>query len=127
MFKRILIAAAALGLSAMAVAPTAAFADTAPPAHYRGGGYYPTYPAPTYPPPYYGGGGYWHPHWGFSITVNPPPPTPTYWNCGPAYRTVKWWDQWGNPHWSNVPVDQNCAPPPPHWGRSEFPGPTAPW
>lgn len=38
--------------------------------------------------------------------------------CAPVVKKVKWWDNWGNPHWSNVVVGQKCS-----FGGPGFGGP----
>ena len=92
MLKRIALATAAAGFLAVAALPTTASAGG-----YGQGGYNQG-----------GGFGYFQfggPGWSFGF-ANPPPPRPV---CRPLVKNVKWWDNWGNPHWNQVVVGQDCG------------------
>ena len=81
MLKRIALATAAAGFLAAAALPSTASAE--------GFGYF-----------QFGG-----PGWTFGFS-DPPPPRPV---CRPIVKNVKWWDNWGYPHWSQVVVGQDCG------------------
>lgn len=92
MLKRIALATAAAGFLAAAALPTTASAGG-----YGQGGYNQG-----------GGFGYFQfggPGWSFGFS-NPPPPRPV---CRPIVKNVKWWDNWGYPHFSQVVVGQSCG------------------
>jgi hypothetical protein len=98
MLKRIALATAAAGFLAAAALPTTAAAE--------GFGYF-----------QFGG-----PGWNFGFANPPPsPPRPV---CRPIVKNVKWWDNWGYPHFNQVVVGQSCGggygayhkPPHPQWG-----------
>lgn len=46
---------------------------------------------------------------GFGFGQPFPPQPPKF--CKPIVKTVKWWDKWHRPHWSNVVVSYKCKPP----------------
>jgi hypothetical protein len=91
MLKRIALATAAAGFLAAAAIPSTASA----------GGYGPgSQPSIAFQ---LGGPG-WNLQFG-----NPHPNFRPQKVCAPVVQKVKWWDNWGNPHWSNVVVGQNCS------------------
>lgn len=59
---------------------------------------------------------------GFGFGQPFPPQPPKF--CKPIVKTVKWWDKWHRPHWSNVVVSYKCKPPfgGPHRGPWSGPG-----
>jgi hypothetical protein len=93
MLKRIALATAAAGFLAAAALPsTASAAGGYGQGGYNQGGGYSYFQ--------FGGNG-----WNFGF-ANPPPPRPV---CRPIVKNVKWWDNWGYPHFSQVVVGQNCG------------------
>ena len=97
MFKHTLFATLAAGILATAALPTGALAQAPEtPRHYGSG---------------WGGGiQFGGPDWSVQFGTYPQ----SY--CRPIVQKVKWWDEWGYPHWSDVVVGQNCRHPRPHWG-----------
>ena len=62
---------------------------------------------------------------GWSLQFGNPPPRfapPPRQFCQPVVQKVKWWDNFGRPHWSNVVVGNKCAFGGPGFGPGGFPG-----
>ena len=118
MFKRAILATAAAGMLALgAVAATTSGAAAAP-GYGPGFGHGPGHgPGPGYGMSVQFGG----PGWNVQIGPqrhNFAPPRQT---CQPVTKNVKWWDKFGNPHWSKIVVGQKCSFANPGGGRG-FPG-----
>ena len=114
MFKRTLLATAAAGFiaaSALAITPSAASAHSP-------GGYGPGQPSIAFQ---FGG-----PGWSLQFG-NPQPHFKPHKVCAPVVKKVKWWDNYGYPHWSQVVVGQKCSFGGPGFGGPGFGGPGPGW
>ena len=95
MFKQTILAAAAAGM--IAVGALGATTSAASAGGYGG-------PGPGSGSVQFGGPG-WNLQLGFG---NGHPQFHQQKFCKPVVKKVKWWDHWGNPHWTQVVVGQKC-------------------